>query len=105
MSIGAREIASHRSAGENWVSTRYMEDTFLDEPGTLGSPQSSLKTGFHSLGHSSVLQNGISARSQLKSVPGCKTDPQSPTVGTSGSCNRPRQTSKEGRLKGLPIPG
>ena len=104
MSTGAQEIAGHRSSGENWVSTRYMEDTFLDQSGTLGSHQSPLKTGFHPPGHSSVLQNGISARSQLKSVPDCKTDPQSPIVGTLGSCNRPRQTSKEGHLKRTPHP-
>lgn len=104
VSTGAQEIASHRSSGGNWVSTRYMEDTFLDQSGTLGSHQSSLKTGFHPPGHSSVLQNGISARNQLKFVPGCKTDPQSQLWALREAAIDPDKLPKEGHLKRTPHP-
>lgn len=53
-------------------------------------------------GHSSVLQNGISERSQFQPSPRCKTDPQSPIVGTLVSRNQPRPTSRGGHLKGTP---
>lgn len=59
-----------------------MEGTFLDESGILENHQQLFSTGFLSLGHSSGLQNGISERSQFKSIPCCKTDPLSPIVGT-----------------------
>lgn len=99
MYIGEWEIASPWSARENWGPGRYMEGTFLDEFGTLKNHQQLFWTGFHSLGHSSILQNGIAKTSQFKSVPCCIIDPQRPIVGTFVSCNWPRQTSKGGHLK------
>lgn len=103
VSTGAQEIASHRSSGENWVSTRYMEDTFLDQSGTLGSHQSSLKTGFHPPGHSSYYKMASQQetswnlyqvakqilRVQLWALREAAIDPDKP---------------KEGHLKGLPHP-
>lgn len=75
----------------------------MEESGTLENHQYCFRLDFTLLAIHQYYKMASLKEANL-SVPCCKRDPLSPIVGTFVSCNRPRQTSKEGHLKRTPKP-